>query len=98
MRRDLRLLLAAASSARIPLIVGSCGTSGTDSGVNWVADIVHAICAEDGLDLTVAKIFSEQHAGPLIARWSAAASMRCRPRQRAAGHGDARSGARTSSP
>ena len=67
-RRDLRLLLAAASSARIPLIVGSCGTSGTDSGVNWVADIVHAICAEDGLDLTVAKIFSEQHPGPLIAR------------------------------
>src|SRR5580692_9009797 len=47
-RRDLRLLLAAASSARIPLIVGSCGTSGTDSGVNWVADLVHAICAEDG--------------------------------------------------
>jgi hypothetical protein len=67
-RRDLRLLLAAASSARIPLIVGSCGTSGTDSGVNWVADLVHAICAEDGLDLTVAKIFSEQHAGQLIAQ------------------------------
>src|ERR1700732_1786680 len=66
-RRDLRLLLAAASSARIPLIVGSCGTSGTDSGVNWVADIVHAICKQDGLDLTVAKIFSEQHAGQVIA-------------------------------
>jgi len=67
-RRDLRLLLAAVSSARIPLLVGSCGTSGTDSGVNWVAGIVHAICAEDGLDLTVAKIFSEQHAGQLIAQ------------------------------
>lgn len=66
-RRDLRLLLAAASSARIPLVVGSCGTSGTDSGVQWVADIVTAICAEDGLDLTVAKIFSEQHADQLIA-------------------------------
>jgi len=66
-RRDLRLLLAAASSARVPLIVGSCGTSGTDSGVNWVADIVTAICAQDGLDLTIAKIFSEQDAGQLIA-------------------------------
>jgi hypothetical protein len=66
-RRDLRALLAAASNARIPLVVGSCGTSGTDSGVNWVADIVHAICAEDGLDLSVAKIFSEQHADGLIA-------------------------------
>jgi Acyclic terpene utilisation family protein AtuA len=66
-RRDLRLLLAAASSAGIPLIVGSCGTSGTDSGVNWVAGIVNAICAEDGLDLTIAKIYSEQHAEQLIA-------------------------------
>src|ERR1700747_1456210 len=67
-RRDLRLLLAAASSARIPLVVGSCGTSGTDSGVNWVAGIVHAMCKQDGLDLAVAKIFSEQHAAQLIAR------------------------------
>jgi hypothetical protein len=65
-RRDLRLLLAAASSARIPLVVGSCGTSGTDSGVNWVAGIVHAICAEDGLNLAIAKIFGEQDAGQLI--------------------------------
>jgi len=65
-RRDLRLLLAAASSAGIPLIVGSCGTSGTDSGVNWVADIVAAVCADDALDLTVAKIFSEQRAEQLI--------------------------------
>ncbi len=66
-RRDLRLLLAAASRARIPLIVGSCGTSGTDSGVHWVAGIVTAICAEDGLDLTVAKICSEQRASELVA-------------------------------
>jgi hypothetical protein len=66
-RRDLRLLLAAASHADIPLIVGSCGTGGTDSGVNWVGDIVDSIRAEDGLSLTVAKIFSEQHASRLIA-------------------------------
>jgi hypothetical protein len=67
-RRDLRLLLAAASRAGIPLVVGSCGTSGADSGVNWVADIVNAICAEDELDVAVAKIFSEQHADPLTAQ------------------------------
>src|SRR5580693_6544215 len=64
-RRDLRVLLTAASTARIPLVVGSCGTSGTDSGVNWVAGIVDTIRAEDGLDLTVAKIYSEQDAGQL---------------------------------
>jgi len=67
-RRDLRLLLAAASSAGIPLVVGSCGTGGTDSGVNWVAGLVNAICVEDGLDLTIAKIFSEQQADQLIAK------------------------------
>src|SRR5713101_3445687 len=67
-RRDLRLLLAAASSARIPLVVGSCGTGGTDSGVNWVAGIAAAIRGEDGLDLAVAKIFSEQRADQLVAQ------------------------------
>ena len=66
--RDLRMLLAAASRASIPLVVGSCGTSGSDSGVNWVAGIVTAICAEDGLDLRVAKIFSEQDAGQLVTK------------------------------
>jgi hypothetical protein len=67
-RGDLRLLLAAAADAGIPLVVGSCGTSGTDSGVDRVAGIVAGICAEDGLDLAVARIYSEQQADQLIAR------------------------------
>ena len=65
-RRDLRMLLTAATDAGIPLLVGSCGTSGTDAGVNWVASIVDSICADDGFDLVVAKIFSEQQADKLI--------------------------------
>ena len=67
-RRDLRLLLAAASTARIPLIIGSCGTSGTDSGVRWVAGLVDEVCAEDKLDLKVARIYSEQRAADLLPR------------------------------
>jgi len=63
--RDLRLLLRAAATADIPLIVGSCGTSGTDSGVDWVAGITRAILAEEGLDLRVATIYSEQQAADL---------------------------------
>ncbi|MFY1687049.1 acyclic terpene utilization AtuA family protein [Plantactinospora sp. WMMB782] len=63
--RDLRLLLRAAAKARIPLIVGSCGTSGTDSGVDWVAGIAHGILAEEGLELRVATIYSEQRATDL---------------------------------
>jgi hypothetical protein len=70
-RGDLRILLNAASRARIPLIVGSCGTGGTDSGVRWVAGIVRGICAEDGLALPIAEIYSEQSAEDLAARLEA---------------------------
>ena len=49
--RDLRVLLRAAATAGIPLIVGSCGTSGTDTGVDWVAGITRGILAEEGLTL-----------------------------------------------
>ena len=67
-RRDLRILLAAASEAGIPLIVGSCGTGGTDHGVRWVAGLVAEICAAARLNLKVAKIYSEQRAADLLPR------------------------------
>ena len=67
-RSDLRILLAAACDAGIPLIVGSCGTGGTDAGVRWVAGIVDDISAEDGLGLNVARIYSEQRAEDLLPR------------------------------
>ena len=60
--RDLRMLLTAAAGAGIPLIVGSCGTSGTDAGVAWVHDIAHEIAVDEGLVLRVACLFSEQQA------------------------------------
>src|SRR5687767_12468009 len=60
--RDLRLVLRAVARASIPLVIGSCGTSGTDSGVDWVAGIVSEILAAEGLSLRVARIYSEQSA------------------------------------
>ncbi|MGW5723582.1 acyclic terpene utilization AtuA family protein [Amycolatopsis sp. NPDC003865] len=60
--RDLRSLFTAAAGAGIPVIVGSCGTSGTDTGVDWVAGIAAEVLAEEGLDLEVARIYSEQDA------------------------------------
>jgi hypothetical protein len=63
--RDLRSLLTAASRAGVPLVVGSCGTSGTDAGVDWVAGIAAEVMAEEGLDLRVARIYSEQRAADL---------------------------------
>jgi Acyclic terpene utilisation family protein AtuA len=65
--RDLRILLAAACENQIPLIVGSCGTSGTDAGVDWVAEIAVRIAAEDGLSFRMARIYSELDAATVIA-------------------------------
>jgi hypothetical protein len=61
-RRDLHLLLTAAVEHQIPLIVTSCGTSGTDAGVAWTSDIVTAIAAERRLSFRLATIHSEQRA------------------------------------
>jgi hypothetical protein len=57
--RDLRTLVRAGKAAGIPVIVGSCGTSGTDAGVDWIADMVRTIAREEGLALRVASIKSE---------------------------------------
>ena len=62
---DLRSLLKAAARADVPLIIGSCGTSGTDDGVDWVAGIAAEVMAEEGLELAVARIYSEQNAADL---------------------------------
>jgi hypothetical protein len=65
-RRDLRVLLIAARAADIPLIVSSCGTSGTDLGVDWVADLATSIAALEGLSFRLTKIYSEQSLSVLL--------------------------------
>ncbi|MFE2941864.1 acyclic terpene utilization AtuA family protein [Streptomyces sp. NPDC059255] len=59
--RDLRKILGPAAEAGVPVIIGSCGTSGTDDGVDWVAGIVEEIVAEDRIPgRRLARIYSEQ--------------------------------------
>jgi hypothetical protein len=65
--RDLRVLLTQARRAGIPVIVGTCGTAGTDSGVEWVADMVLKVAREESLQLKLAKIYSEQNAVTIAA-------------------------------
>ena len=69
-RRDLQVLLLAARRAGIPLIVTSCGTSGTDAGVDWIADIVTDIAEQDQLSFRLARIYSEQSAPAVLAALS----------------------------
>lgn len=63
--RDLRMILPAAHGAGIPVVIGTCGTSGTDAGVDWMYDIAKEIAAEHDLHLKVARIYSEQDASQL---------------------------------
>ncbi len=64
--RDLRNVLPAAHRAAIPVIIGSCGTSGTDTGVDWVHGIAAEIAADAGLTLKVARIYAEQDLATLV--------------------------------
>ncbi len=68
-KRDLRLLLIARDQLDVPLIIGSCGTSGRDDGVEWMADIASEIATEVGLTFKLATIKSDQQADYLEQRW-----------------------------
>lgn len=59
-KHDLRVILAAGIQARIPVIVGSAGTAGGDSHVDWTLAIAKEVAAELKLTLRVAVIYSEQ--------------------------------------
>jgi hypothetical protein len=70
-KRDLRQLMIGRARLGIPLLIGSCGTSGTDAGVDWMAEICAEVAAEEGQSVRVALLYSGQTAaglGPYLAR------------------------------
>lgn len=64
-KNDLVILMKAQAEAGIPLIVGSCGQAGGNSGLQWTADIVVEIARELALTPRVALLHSEQDAAVL---------------------------------
>jgi hypothetical protein len=60
MKRDLSLMVRAALRAKIPLVIGSCGGSGSDPHLATVTEIVKEIAREDGLHFKLAAIHAEQ--------------------------------------
>ncbi|MFE4575337.1 acyclic terpene utilization AtuA family protein [Streptomyces chartreusis] len=69
--RDLRLLLKARDELGVPLIIGSCGTSGRDVGVDRVAALVRGIAGAENLHFTMGLIYSDQPAERLEAFFDA---------------------------
>lgn len=68
---DLRLMIRLGIPAGIPVIVGSAGTSGTDTGVDWVAEIAETIAREEGIPIRLARIYSELTQDEVRARHAA---------------------------
>lgn len=65
---DLLLLMRVAHEAAIPLLIGSCGTAGTDFGVDWTRDIAIEAAGELGVSPRIACLYSEQSADELKRR------------------------------
>ncbi len=66
-KHDLAILMRAQAQAGIPLLIGSCGTSGSDAALAWTRDIALEIAREHGLSPRIALLYSEQ-APALMAR------------------------------
>ncbi|QQV77931.1 acyclic terpene utilization AtuA family protein [Sphingomonas aliaeris] len=58
-KRDLTLLMKAASDAGIPLVVGTSGQAGGDMNVNWTRDVAIEVAGELGIRPKIALLYSE---------------------------------------
>lgn len=64
-KRDLRLILLAARAAKVPAIIGSACTAGTDGQLDRLLGLAREIAREDKLHFELAAILSEQDKGYL---------------------------------
>ena len=55
--RDLRRLLLSRDQLKIPLIIGSCGTSGVDSGVDWMREITLEVSREEHFGFKLGMVY-----------------------------------------
>lgn len=59
-KEDLKRIILGARTLGIPITIGSCGTCGSNQGVDMMAELCREICAKEHLSLKVAKIYTEQ--------------------------------------
>ena len=67
-KRDLSILMDARRRAGIPLLIGSCGTSGCDMAVDQTLEIALEVAREQGDAPKIAVLYSEQSASDLKGR------------------------------
>jgi hypothetical protein len=61
-KAEWRDLMAARASANVPLVIGTAGTCGADSAVDWLLEITREIARETGQTIRVATLKSGQPA------------------------------------
>ena len=78
-RRDLHLLMEARAQAGVPLLIGSCGTSGCDMALDATVKIAVEIARAQGRAVRIAVLHSEQDKGVLKAKLAAGATAPLAP-------------------
>jgi hypothetical protein len=68
-KNDLKIAIGGAVKAGIPLLIGSCGTCGTDAAVAEYAAITAEIFREEGFSGSAAKDYSQQNPAVLKQKW-----------------------------
>lgn len=61
-KNEWRELMIARAEANVPLVIGTSGTCGTNSCVDWMLDMTRELAAELGQTLKVATLYSDQPA------------------------------------
>ena len=59
-KSEWKTLLQAREQLKVPLVITSCGTCGSDDMVDWMLEITREIATELALSLKVATLYSEQ--------------------------------------
>ncbi len=75
-KAEWRALMLARAEAGVPLVVGTAGTCGTDSTVDWMHEITAELAEELGQKVKVARLYSSQ---PVVEVAAAFAGGRVRP-------------------
>ena len=59
-KSEWRDLMVARAEAGVPLVIGTAGTCGTDTTVDWMFDITQELATELGQTLRIARLYSSQ--------------------------------------
>ena len=65
-KQEWRVLMQARHRLNIPLMIGSCGTCGTNSMVDWMFQLTLEIAKELGQDLKIIRVYCERKKDALV--------------------------------